>query len=300
MTTWTRVRRWALTRLVLEAAALFGTIAVASRALSYFVPAEPSALHASLAMARNVILAGLLLAVYTLLVRRLERRSAREVDPLKSGLQFPAGAVLGIAMLASVYGILWVAGIATFGPGTGIEGLGAGIIAMFLAAVFEELVFRAVLFRIVEQACGTTAALVASAAIFGFAHGANPGATLLSDVAIAIEAGLLLGAAFALTRNLWLAIGIHTGWNFAEGNLFGALVSGTRPSHTLIRSTLTGPDLLTGGPFGPEASVVSMLVCGCAALILGILVVRRQRWQPRALRLALDDSPVPTGIQAAS
>jgi hypothetical protein len=111
-TGWTRIRRWALTRLVLEAAALFGTIAVASRALSFFVPAEPSALHAGLAMARNLILAGLLLAVYTLLIRRLERRSAREVDPRLSCAQFPAGAVLGIAMLASVYGILWAGGIA--------------------------------------------------------------------------------------------------------------------------------------------------------------------------------------------
>jgi len=299
MTTWTRIRRWALTRLVLEAAALFGTVIVASRVLSFFVPAEPSALHAGLAMARNLIVAGLLLAVYALLVRQLERRRATEVDLRLSGWQFPLGAVLGIAMLAGVYGILWAAGIATFGPGSGSQGLGAGFIAMLLAAVFEELVFRAVLFRIVEQACGTTAALVASAVIFGIAHGANPGATLLSDVAIAIEAGLLLAAAFALTRNLWLAIGIHTGWNFAEGDLFGALVSGTRPSHTLIRSTLTGPDLLTGGPFGPEASVVAIVVCGCAALILGIWAVRRRRWQPRSLRLALDDSPVPAPLAAS-
>lgn len=133
---------------------------------------------------------------------------------------------------------------------------------MFLAAVFEEILFRAVLFRIVEQACGTTTALIGSAAVFGLVHSANPGATAFSDVAIAVEAGLLSAMAYALTRNLWLAIGIHTGWNFAEGNLFGALVSGQRSSHSLIHVTLTGPAPFTGGTFGPEASIFSTVFAG--------------------------------------
>jgi len=88
-----------------------------------------------------------------------------------------------------------------------------------------------------------------------------------------------------MTRSLWLPIGIHTGWNFAEGNLFGAMVSGTRPSHSLIHSTLTGPVLLTGGDFGPEASVVSIVVCTSLALLFGIRIARRGGWQPRCLRL---------------
>jgi phosphate/sulfate permease len=148
-----------------------------------------------------------------------------------------------------------------------------------------------VLFRILEQSFGTSVALVASALLFGFAHGINPGATLISDVAIVIEAGLLLGVAYALTRNLWLAIGIHTGWNFTEGSVFGASVSGTQGHGSLFHSTLTGSDLLSGGAFGPEASVIAIAVCGSAALILGVLVYRRGGWLRPAFRLSLGDGP---------
>ncbi|HEY2782939.1 MAG TPA: CPBP family intramembrane glutamic endopeptidase [Steroidobacteraceae bacterium] len=255
-----------------------------------FIPPEPSPLHAWLAILRNLIVAGLVLAIYILMVRWLERRSAIELDPRKGSTQFPAGAVLGVAMMAFVYAILWSANIAAFGPGTGLAGLGAGLAAAFLAAVFEELLLRAVLFRIVEQACGTTVALILSAAIFGLLHGANPGATFFSDFAIAIEAGLLLAMAYALTRNLWLAIGIHMGWNFAEGSLFGAAVSGTAPSHSLVHATLTGPVPLTGGDFGPEASVIAIAVCGTVAVIFAVLIISRGGWRARTFRLSLDGS----------
>ncbi|HEX3395403.1 MAG TPA: CPBP family intramembrane glutamic endopeptidase [Steroidobacteraceae bacterium] len=286
-----RLRQWALSRILLEAAAIVVTVVVMSRVLDLFIPPAPSPWHAGLAMLRNLIVAGLALVVYRLMVRWLERRRAVELDLRKGSVQFPAGVAMGLALMAAVYGILWAANVASFAPGTGLSGLGAGLVAAFLAGVFEELLFRAVLFRIVEQACGTTIALVVSAAVFGLVHGLNPGATLFSEVAIAVEAGLLLATAYALTRNLWLAIGIHAGWNFAEGNLFGALVSGHRPSHTLIHSTLTGPVALTGGNFGPEASLVSIGVCGSAALVFGLLIARRSGWRPRIFQLSAVDSP---------
>ena len=139
------------------------------------------------------------------------------------------------------------------------------------------------------QVFGTTIALVASAALFGLVHAANPGATLFSDIAIALEAGLLLGAAYAFSRNLWLVIGIHAGWNFAEGYVFGASVSGQTPMPSLIRAVLNGSMPLTGGVFGPEASVVSIAVCGIAALIFGIFAARRGAWRPTNFRLSLWD-----------
>jgi hypothetical protein len=119
----------------------------------------------------------------------------------------------------------------------------------------------------------------------------NPGATLISDVAIVVEAGLLLGAAYALTRNLWLVIGIHAGWNFTEGSVFGVSVSGQPVTASLVHSVLKGPDLLTGGAFGPEASLIAVAVCGLAALILGVLVYRRGGWSRPAFRLSLADGP---------
>ena len=283
----TRIRHWTLSRIVVEAAALVITIAVASRLLSLAIPPAPSPLHVPLAMLRNLFEVALLLAVYSVIIQSMERRRAVEIDLRPGRVQFPVGVVIGMTLMSVVYFILWTLGVAAFGPGTGLRGLGAGLVVAFLAAVFEELLLRAVLFRIVEQACGTTLALLVSAIVFGVLHGANPGATLFSDAAIAIEAGLLLAMAYALTRNLWLAIGIHAGWNFTEGNLFGAQISGMAGSSSLLHGTLTGPALLTGGRFGPEASIVAIGVCGLAAVALGIMVVRRGGWRPLALRLTL-------------
>jgi len=279
---------WALLRILVFAVALVVTMIVVSRGLSLLVPPEPSPLHANLAMLRNLFLAALLLGLYALLVRWIERRGASEINLRASGAQLPIGTALGMALMAGVYLILWNVGRASFAPGTGMDGLAVGLVAAFLAAVFEELLLRAVLFRIVEQACGTTIGLVVSAVVFGLLHSFNPGATAFSDAAIAIEAGLMLAMAYALTRNLWLAIGIHMGWNFTEGSLFGAQVSGGVTSHSLIHATLSGPELLTGGAFGPEASIVTVVVCGLTAGVMAIMVVRRGGWRPLRFKLALE------------
>ena len=82
------------------------------------------------------------------------------------------------------------------------------------------------LFRLIERHAGTLAALVISALLFGLVHASNPGATWLSSTAIALEAGLLLGAAYAKTRTLCFPIGLHTGWNFTQSGIFGAHTSG--------------------------------------------------------------------------
>jgi uncharacterized protein len=127
------------------------------------------------------------------------------------------------------------------------------------AATTEELAFRGVLFRIVEQRAGTWIALVGTGMLFGALHLINPDATLWGAIAIAVEAGGMLGAAFVLTRKLWLPIGLHFGWNFAESGIFGTEVSGSGASQGLLHSVTSGPVWLTGGEFGPEASVFSVI-----------------------------------------
>lgn len=97
----------------------------------------------------------------------------------------------------------------------------------------------------------------------------------------------MLALAYVLTRNLWLAISIHAGWNFTEGSIFGAQVSGSSEAHSLIKSSLTGPELLTGGAFGPEGSVISVGVCLLFATVLAILIVRRSGWQKLTFQLRL-------------
>jgi hypothetical protein len=75
-----------------------------------------------------------------------------------------------------------------------------------------------------------------------------------------VEAGLLLGAAYKYSGTLWLPIGIHWAWNFTQGNIFGFEVSGKDLGASLLKSTVSGPDWLTGGAFGAEASVIPVLL----------------------------------------
>jgi hypothetical protein len=85
-------------------------------------------------------------------------------------------------------------------------------------------------------------------------------------LAIVVGASVLLTGAFKLTGRLWLPIGIHVAWNFTQGGIFGVTVSG-HPGEGLFQGTLTGPDWLSGGAFGAEASVVAIVLCFCAGLI---------------------------------
>lgn len=137
----------------------------------------------------------------------------------------------------------------------------------FMVACGEEVIFRGILFKMVDKRFNTAAALLVSGLLFGLMHLLNPGATLWSAVAIAIEAGFLLGAAYKWSGGLWLPIGIHWAWNFTEGNIFGFNVSGGAESVRLFVPEIRGPELLTGGGFGPEASIVSVLL-GLALTII--------------------------------
>ncbi len=152
-----------------------------------------------------------------------------------------------------------------------------GLAFFLLGALVEELLFRGVLFRLVEKLTGTWIALALSAVLFGAIHIANPHAALFSSLAIALEAGVLLGLAYVLTRSLWFAIGIHWGWNFFEGPIFGTQVSGGQFTATVFHAKMNGPSWLTGGSFGPEAGVAALVVCLAAAVIVGSLAIRKRR-----------------------
>jgi membrane protease YdiL (CAAX protease family) len=114
----------------------------------------------------------------------------------------------------------------------------------------------------------------------------NPGATVVSTVAIALEAGVLLAAAYALTRNLWFPIGLHLGWNFTAGGICGESVSGGAAGKGIFSVSLAGRPLLTGGKFGPEASLIAIAVCLALAIVLLLLAVRNGRWVPMQRRRA--------------
>ncbi|MGE5228227.1 MAG: lysostaphin resistance A-like protein [Deltaproteobacteria bacterium] len=147
----------------------------------------------------------------------------------------------------------------------------------------EELLFRGVIQRVSEERLGSWAALALASVWFGWQHADNPNAGPFDAVMIALFGGVLLGACYLATRHLWLAIGVHAAWNFVEGGVFGTPVSGYAIPGVL-RSTLTGPEWLTGGPFGPESSLVTLAVTSAAGAVLLLVAWRRGSLRPPRLR----------------
>jgi|WetSurMetagenome_2_1015567.scaffolds.fasta_scaffold248712_2 uncharacterized protein len=234
------------------------------------------------------LLSLVMLGTYVLLVRGLERRRCVEIK-LRRGLpQLFAGLLLAFLMIAAVYAVLWANGNAAWQGFTGAGGALSFAALALVSGVGEEVLFRGGVFRVLEDSFGTLVALILSGALFGAVHLANPHASWFSAAAIALEAGVLLGAAYAYTRNLWFAIGIHIGWNFTEGGVFGAAVSGNGGGKGLFNMPLKGPEILTGGAFGPEASLVVLIVCTAAGLYFLQRSWRRGRWVPASFRMMLD------------
>ncbi|HET9388010.1 MAG TPA: CPBP family intramembrane glutamic endopeptidase [Steroidobacteraceae bacterium] len=273
------MRRMPLVRLAVFAASLVGLLLILQSCLQALSHAVPGNLRLPMLAGGDLVVCIIVVLAYRVVVNWLEARDPAELTLDGRIAQLVPGTLLGAGLFCVVCAALWLIGVAGSASWEGAAGLPLAAAGSLAAAVGEELIFRGVVFRIIEGRWGTLAALVFSAALFGFLHGANPGATVASGAAIALEAGVLLGLAYCTTRSLWLPIGVHFGWNFTEGGIFGAAVSGGQ-SHGLLSLPLSGPAALTGGAFGPEASVIAVLVSLCASAALTYLTVRRGHWVP--------------------
>jgi membrane protease YdiL (CAAX protease family) len=229
-----------------------------------------------LALVAGLLTAVVAVLVYGWVVRRTEHRAPVEVSLKGAGAGISWGTLLGIALFGAV-----IANIAFLGGDYTINGLGTPASAVALlgimagAAVTEELVFRGVLFRNVEHWTGTWIALVLTGSLFGLIHLLNANATLWGAIAIAIEAGGMLTAAYIATRKLWVPIGLHFGWNIAASAIFSTKVSGSNTPQGLLDATMSGPALVTGGDFGPEGSVYAV-VFGVAATVVFMWLAHRR------------------------
>jgi CAAX protease family protein len=242
--------------------------------------------NAWLTLALGAATALIAVLVYAWVVRRTERRAPTEVARAGAAARIGRGTLIGFGMFAAVIvNIAFVGGYHVNGLGsvTGAVGL-LGFMAA--AAVTEELLFRGVLFRIVEERTGTWIALLLTGVLFGLIHLLNPDAGPWGAIAIAIEAGFMLAACYAATRNLWVPIGLHFGWNFAAGGIFSVVVSGNGDSKGLLDATMSGPAVLTGGDFGPEGSLYTVVAGVLLTVVFMWLARRRGHVVPRRRREA--------------
>lgn len=188
------------------------------------------------------------------------------------------GLLIGAVFMACVVGVIAAVGCASIAstPFQWREQLTVFIFFLCIA-VAEEVMFRGVLFRWIDERFGLWPALIVSSAIFGFMHIMQPNATVWSSLAIAIEAGLLLGAAYKWTGTLWLPIGIHWAWNFVQGNVFGIAVSGGDAGPSFFRTRFQGPEIVTGGAFGAEASIVAVVLGAALSAWFIYRILKRTR-----------------------
>lgn len=237
----------------------------------------------------GVICAAMLVLVYELVIRHLGEHPRDDYRDPRALRRLLIGLGAGFAVFSLAVAVAAALGIYRItGKGDLTDLLPALISSAIFPAVSEELLFRGILFRWIEEFGGSWAALLLTSAFFGAAHLYNPNASTIAAVGIAFEAGVMLGAAYMLTRSLWLPMGIHAAWNFAQGEIYDIPVSGT-PVHGVVEARLSGPPILTGNGFGLEASLTAIVVATLFGLWLLWLAIRegevlKPRWVRRRSR----------------
>jgi uncharacterized protein len=230
---------------------------------------------ALMSLAASLLTCATMVGAYAAVVYFIERRPPSEVALTGGVRQFLFGALLGFSLYATCVLILVALGFCTIEATGNWQVLVPGLALTLGTGFYEELWFRGAIFRLTEEWFGSWIAIAVSSLVFGFVHLSTEGATVMGVTFISIEAGLLLAAAYMLTRRLWLCIGFHAAWNFTQGSVFSGAVSGTQEPTGLIKTTMHGPDLITGGTFGMEASVIALVLLTTIGVVVLVLAIRR-------------------------
>ncbi|KQW96479.1 hypothetical protein ASC94_06425 [Massilia sp. Root418] len=246
-----RIARWPLTRILLAT-------------LAMVLPVAAVLVFANLALEKSqrvawpqLLAAALCVLGYRFYVAKMEKRVPDELAMAGAARETATGLAWGAALSLAVIGALAAAGAFQVVGSNNWTAIFKPMPELVLVAVFEELLFRAVLLRILQAALGTRWALAVSALVFALAHFPNDGVNALGLV-ITVAAGVMFGMAYLKTGRLWLAAGLHFAWNFITGTVFSLPVSGGAAKGWII-GRLSGPEWLSGGNYGLEASAVTLL-----------------------------------------
>lgn len=240
----------------------------------------------------------LIVVAYILLYRAYESRKVTELSTRQLGRNLGIGLALGAGLLSLVMLIMYLAGSMTILGLNPASYMLAALALSISSGVVEEILFRGVVFRIMEEWLGTYWSLVISGIIFGLIHMDNKDSTT-TGIAVVVLAGMLLAAAYMYTRSLWLVIAFHFSWNFAQGGIFGAKVSGLEMSDGgLLNTRFSGEELITGGNFGPEASIQAVIFL--LVTFLAFMLINKHNgqillpsWKRRRQEVVVDETELP-------
>ena len=202
-------------------------------------------------------------------VKVIEKRSLSSIGFNKNNWlkKYSLGFLIGLAMMSIIVLILLPFGYITIEKNP-IQPVGVSAIASVLVILFgwiiqgatEEIVTRGWLLNVLSTKYNIGVGLLISSTLFGLMHLTNPNVNYIAVINI-ILVGLFYGLYVIKTNDLWAVCGMHSAWNFAQGNLFGFKVSGLDVSvGSLIDLNLVGSDFVTGGIFGPEAGITATFI----------------------------------------
>jgi len=261
----------AVWRITIQALLILGPYLLLSRLIPlYFRNTDDPAVLLRIGFRYSVYLA-LLVLVGWLSLRFVDRRpfGALGVSPTRQNLKlFLEGLCIGGGILGTTFLVLLILGAVEV-HGINLENLITPsfwliLLALFLAGWVEELLFRGYILFALAEGTRIWFAVLFSSILFSLAHLENSGFLWTSGLSIALL-GALLAAAILRTRSLWMGAGIHLAWNGLQGPVLGVSVSGHTFPRTVLTSAPRGPEILSGGTFGIEGSLVA------TALVAGAL-----------------------------
>ena len=226
---------------------------------------------------KGIIASVLVLCTYKLFYKFIEKRRISEISTKGILKNLALGIFIGLVLQSLTVLVIYLNHgfkVVSVNPFAFII---IPITVAFTVAIFEEILIRGILFRIMEEKLGSYIALIISAIVFGGLHLINPNSSLISATCVAVEGGLLLGVAYIYSRSLWLPIAIHFAWNFMQSGIFGAITSGNEKTNSLLTIQLTGSKFITGGAFGPEGTIQAIIFCLIATMVLMYLNTKRNK-----------------------
>ncbi|MEP6585057.1 MAG: CPBP family intramembrane glutamic endopeptidase [Ginsengibacter sp.] len=264
--TFQRIIHFFLTKIIIGIAVVGGSVALiewAGRSFLYFITIADKSKDIIISISE----AAVALVFYIFLFRFYEKRQVKELSSSTLSKNAIIGLATGITLQSLFILIIYMAGhysILSINPLTFII---PGFMQALTAGFVAELLLCGIIFRLTEEKFGTVIALIISASIFAVAHGNVKGATFISICATSLQAGIMLNAAYVFSRSLWLPIFLHLSWDFAEPSIYGGINPGISILKSLFESKISGPVILSGGQFGPQNSIQSLLLCSLLSFI---------------------------------
>jgi membrane protease YdiL (CAAX protease family) len=251
---------------------------------------DPSFANSLLQISPEVMLFGVIIEFFAitisvfLAVRFIDKRSLESLG-LKLNIQTLFDILMGIGIALVQMGFIYILMLGLgwltfegfaweFDP---INVVITNVLIFFVTFIFvgwnEELLSRGYHLQTIASGLNLFWGVMISSAAFGFLHLRNPNASWVSTAGI-FFAGVYLAYGYIRTRQLWLSIGLHIGWNFFEGVVFGFPVSGL-DIYALTRIKVLGPEIWTGGAFGPEAGLIVLPSLLLGAGLIYLYTMRR-------------------------